>query len=359
MLSEKQWGNLIELSKLPAFKGLENEIIENIKDWEKIYDSSTPYSLANNLWPEIWVEKLNIYRRLLILRIIRPDKIIPAIQNLIIDQMDKSFIDPPPFNLAQTFQDSNNLTPLIFVLSSGADPRIELENLAEKLSLKGSLIKLSLGQGQADAANFAIGKSIREGKWVLLQNCHLAPSYMPTLEKIVDNLSKETHENFRLWLTSMPSKVFPVSILQKGVKITYEPPKGLKNNLMRNYLSVESKKFEDCSKPYEWKKLLFGLSFFHALVLERRKFGPLGWNIPYEFSANDLAISVSQLKMFLEEYPEIPWPAINYMVAEANYGGRVTDDKDRILIKIILEDFYSPNILKPDHKSFIIIIFYI
>ncbi len=44
--------------------------------------------------------------------------------------------------------------------------------------------------------------------------------------------------------------------------------------------------------------------------------------------------------MFLDEYDEIPYKALNYMVAEANYGGRVTDDKDRRLIKVILQFFY-------------------
>lgn len=173
---------------------------------------------------------------------------------------------------------------------------------------------------------------------------------MPKLENLFENIPESCNKDFRMWLTTAPSKVFPVTILQKGVKLTYEPPKGIKNNLLRSYLSFDQKKFEDCAKPSAWKRLLFGLSFFHATILERRKFGPLGWNIPYEFSATDLAISVLQLKIFLNEYEEIQFAALNYMVAEANYGGRVTDDKDRRLIKVILSDFYSPEAITDDYK---------
>jgi len=54
--------------------------------------------------------------------------------------------------------------------------------------------------------------------------------------------------------------------------------------------------------------------------------------------------------MFLDEYDQIPWEALNYMVAEANYGGRVTDPKDRRLITILLQDFYTPEILRFDYK---------
>ena len=89
---------------------------------------------------------------------------------------------------------------------------------------------------------------------------------------------------------------------------------------------------------------------FHAVVQERRKFGPLGWNIPYEFTAADFAICQLQLKMFLNEYEAIPYEALNYMAAQANYGGRVTDPMDRRLIQIILQKFYSEDILKDDFK---------
>jgi len=95
---------------------------------------------------------------------------------------------------------------------------------------------------------------------------------------------------------------------------------------------------------------MWGLCFFNALILERRKFGPLGWNIPYEFSNSDLSISQQQLMVFLNHFENIPWEALKYMVAEANYGGRVTDPNDRTCIAIILEDFYNPNMLKDKHK---------
>jgi dynein heavy chain, axonemal len=155
-------------------------------------------------------------------------------------------------------------------------------------------------------------------------------------------------------MTSYPSPSFPVSVLQNGVKMTTEPPKGVTAN-MRRSLALEpacsDDFFEGCSRPQDFKRLFFSLVFFHAVAQERRKFGPLGWNIPYGFDDGDWRISAQQLRMFVHGVGSgsaIPFDALRYVTGECNYGGRVTDDKDRRLLKALLEKCYNPGLLQCD-----------
>lgn len=136
---------------------------------------------------------------------------------------------------------------------------------------------------------------------------HLSIEWLIELEKMVEDLAKDPPKNaFRLWLSTFATNTFPVGLLQNSIKMTTEAPSGLRANLMQAYNNVDEGELnnfvyndEDAqvklnpSNPVSltfeqrddvYRKLLFSTSFFYALLVERRKFGTLGFNIKYPFS---------------------------------------------------------------------------
>lgn len=328
--------------------------------WQAFFENPQPE--ADFAIPSLFKEDEML--KLCLLRCLRPDRVVPAVTNYVVKMMGPAFVEPPRFDLEACWRDSKPTTPLIFVLSPGSDPMAALNKFATGLSI--SLTSLSLGQGQGVIAERMIDRGIETGAWVVLQNCHLYPSWMPKLEQIMErvtqlyqNQHQQPHGShapspeFRLWLTSYPSEKMPVSILQSGVKMTNEPPKGLRANLVRSYFTdpiSDSEFFETCTpgRAREFKRLVFGLCFFHAVIQERRSFGALGWNVPYGFNEDDLRISVRHLRMFLEdsEGEELPFKALVYTIGACNYGGRVTDDQDRRLLDSLLRSFMNSDVVE-------------
>ncbi|KAK7819786.1 hypothetical protein U0070_012392 [Myodes glareolus] len=338
-LSDRAWRDILALSNLPTFATFSTDFVKHLPKFQAIFDSAEPH---RELLPGIWSTYLDEFQKLLVLRCLRGDKVTNAMQNFVANHLEPRFIEPQATNLSAVFKESNSTTPLIFVLSPGTDPAADLYKFAEEMKFSKKLSAISLGQGQGPRAEAMMRSSIERGKWVFFQNCHLAPSWMPALERLIEHINPDkvhraachwycdhqVHRDFRLWLTSLPSNKFPVSILQNGSKMTIEPPRGV----------------------VEFKSLLLSLCLFHGNALERRKFGPLGFNIPYEFTDGDLRICISQLKMFLDEYDDIPYKVLKYTAGEINYGGRVTDDWDRRCVMNILEDFYNPAVLSSEHS---------
>ncbi|GIQ86877.1 dynein heavy chain 1, axonemal, partial [Kipferlia bialata] len=346
-LSDSAWLEILELDSLPAFTGIAQSFQDpdTAKQWHLYYDSATPHERDIPFKHD----SLDAFQRLLPLKCIRPDKVQNYVRVLVSSDLDSRFIEPPTFDLGLSYVDSHSTSPLVFVLSAGADPAAALRSFADQKKMGKKLFSISLGQGQGARATKLIRDGCETGSWVLLQNCHLALSWMTELERLVEQLQGNpgvVHRDFRLWLTSMPSPKFPVSVLQNSVKMTNEPPRGLRANLLQSYSGFTDDVLEESTtKPQLYKKLLFGLCAFHAIVLERRQFGPLGFNIPYDFTYGDLDCCIKQLSLLLEKYEDVPYSVIKFLFGDINYGGRVTDDHDRHTLLTIVEDFLNPNLL--------------
>ena len=149
---------------------------------------------------------------------------------------------------------------------------------------------------------------------------------MNELEKLCEDIDPtKVHKDFRLWLSSMPEPKFPVSVLQDGLKMTNEPPKGMRANLRSSYYKLDNEQLDECTKPHVDKKLLYSLSFFHAVMIERKKYGALGWNgaLSYEFNDTDYDICRSQLCLYLDQYEEVPFTVLRLLTAYINYGKHI------------------------------------
>ncbi|GBP05920.1 Dynein heavy chain 7, axonemal [Eumeta japonica] len=348
---EKKMGGIDQqkgLNEMPKFNGIVAHFTNNLPEWQEYCDLPDP---QDNPLPAPWDTKLSAFEKLMVLRCLRLDMMVPAVQLFVentstkpiaiynikvspsADRMGRQFVEPPLFDLAASYSDSHCCIPLLFVLTPGSDPMGTLLKFADDQGFGASrLFSLSLGQGQGPIAVRLIEDGVRSGTWVI------AESLLP----------EQTHPDFRLWLTSYPAEHFPIYVLQNGIKMTNEPPQGLRANIARSYQSDpinEPEWFEGNKQSENFKKLLFALCFFHAVVQERRQFGPLGWNIRYEFNETDLRISVTQLHMFLNEYEDVQFVALRYLTGECNYGGRVTDDWDRRCLNTILKKFYNEKAL--------------
>ncbi|RNF11625.1 dynein, axonemal, heavy polypeptide 1 [Trypanosoma rangeli] len=343
-LTDNSWNEIQFVSdSLPGFAGFAQHVSENCEHYKMLFDSSSAHT-----YPLVgeWIERETKLRRLIITRCFRKDKLAPAIQEFVKFFMGERFILVPQFDLMDAYKDSTCLTPLIFIISPGSDPMNDLLRFAEQMRMSKKMDKVSLGQGQGRKAEELLNNGRERGQWVLLQNCHLATSWMPTLEAIVETFTPETvRKEFRLWLTSMPLESFPVSVLQIAVKMTNEPPMGLRANVTRSYYGLTDEDLDHASKPDEFKKMVFALCLFHGVIQERRKFGSLGFNIAYEFNDSDRNVCLLQLRKFMSLYDEVPFDVLTFLTCEINYGGRVTDDWDRRCMLALVKTFINPDVL--------------
>lgn len=150
---------------------------------------------------------------------------------------------------------------------------------------------------------------------------------------------------------------FPLGILQRSLKVVTEPPDGLKLNLRSSYSRITPEMATSCSHP-AFRPLLYVLCFYHAVVQERRKYGKIGWNVRYDFNDSDFNISRRLLELYLESSYEwsggddnvVPWGAIKYLIGDAMYGGRVTDDYDRRVLQCYLNEYMGDFIFDDTNK---------
>ena len=339
------WLNTVAMSGLPNFSDMCESVTRNDGLWRLWFDSEAPE--ASKI-PD-YEDKASKFERMCVVRAWREDRTLIAAAEYIAEALGPRFVESVPLSMEGVLAETTPRTPVIAVLSPGADPTKLIEDLAKKRKIK--VLGVSMGQGQEVIARKYLATATMEGQWVLLQNTHLGLGYLQEVEQFLVKAT-DLHENFRLFLTAEPHPAFPIGLLQMGIKLTNEAPTGLKAGLRNSYAWVNQDMLDAVSGTgaEKWRQLLFVQCFLHSILQERRKFGPIGWNIAYEFNQSDLTACTQFLQNHLLDMEAkksnvVTWSTVRYMVADIQYGGRITDDYDRLLMMTYSDAYFHEGML--------------
>ena len=365
-LTDTAWLNAIQLSNENAiFKQLPEELMRNDAAWRSWYAENEPEARDIPMYEtRFTADKASIgqFSRMLLVRALREDRTILCVNDFIrgmetldvggfkLPALGPKYVQPINETIEMIFPNMSPPVPVIYLLSAGADPTDSVETLARKK--KKVVTCVSMGEGQEPVALRAINNATVNGDWVLLQNCHLGLPFMDGLEDLLAKIKLEGSgclPDFRLFITTEPHPKFPIGLLQLAIKVTNEPPSGLRAGLMRSYTVIIDQDRMERIETAQWRSLVYALCFLHSIVQERRKYGSMGWCIPYEFNDGDLNACLTFLERHLF-HGQLSWPTLQYMVSEVQYGGKITDDLDRRLFKTYGETWLTLATTKPGFK---------
>jgi dynein heavy chain len=342
-ISNEAWLNVMQMSQsCKFFSQLPNEMSGNEMMWRRWYEDNEPEAMMIPDYEQRLSESevIGPFLKMLLVRSLRMDRTQLSCKSFIrgTPAMGVKFVEPVTDTIDSIFDGMVAEIPVVFLLSTGADPTDSISLLARKRKAPPPAT-VSLGEGQAVVAIRAMNAAAANGTWVLLQNCELGLDLMDQMEDFLGGLVSDP--GFRLFITALPTPGFPLGLLQMSTKVTNEPPSGLQAGILRSYTVMIDQDRLERVESVMWRQLLFCLCFLHSTVQERRKFGPLGWCIPYEFNNGDFSACIQFLEKHLYNGP-ISWPTLQYMVSEAQYGGKITDDLDRRMFGLYTKAWLNP-----------------
>lgn len=127
-LTEKSWNEIVRASDLKPLQNLHESVSENVVEWKKFYDQASP---EEGTFPDPFTD-IDDFVALILLKTIRPDKIVHAVKKFIVRHLGEAFVQPPSFDLQASFEDSSPTIPLVFILSPGSDPMDNLMIFAKE-----------------------------------------------------------------------------------------------------------------------------------------------------------------------------------------------------------------------------------
>ncbi|KAK7197103.1 dynein heavy chain [Novymonas esmeraldas] len=283
-----------------------------------------------------FLKSLTHFQRLLLMKTLRGDRLIAAMNAVACTLLKVDSLGENG-TLVSAVAQSDADRPVLLITSSGADPSQELQTIAHDKVGRARFHQLALGSGQTDEAMRLLRESAAKGEWLFLKNLHLVIPWVSQLQKELMVLKPDAA--FRLFLTSEAHDEFPSILLGQALKITFEPPPGIKQNLLRTYRGWDAAFVNE--KDEQQRQLLFAAAALQAIVQERRSYVPQGWTKDYEVTAADLKSS-ADIVLRQSAHGDVDWRAIRGILNDAIYGGKMETAVDTRVMATYVEKMFRP-----------------
>uniref|UniRef100_UPI00358E5199 cytoplasmic dynein 1 heavy chain 1-like n=1 Tax=Myxine glutinosa TaxID=7769 RepID=UPI00358E5199 len=355
-LSAEQTEAMGQLSRLSSFRGMP-AAVKNDKEFYVWLETSSPEQTVPCLWK---VDKPltqigQALYQMLVIQAFRPDRLLAMVHIFIYSVFGDGFLAvlEQQMDLAAIVDtEVKPSSPVIMCSVPGYDASGHVEDLAAEQNKQLTAIAIGSAEGFSQTDK-AINAAVKSGRWVMLKNVHLAPGWLTQLEKKLHSL--QPNVAFRLFLTMEVNPKVPVNLLRAGRIFVFEPPPGVKANMLRTFSSIPVARM--CKAPSERARLYFLLAWFHAVVQERLRYVPLGWTKHYEFGESDLRSACNTIDTWLDEAAKgrqnispdkVPWVALRTLMSQSIYGGHIDNDFDQRLLNTFLERLFTARSFDPD-----------
>uniref|UniRef100_A0A8C3AR66 Cytoplasmic dynein 1 heavy chain 1 n=1 Tax=Cyclopterus lumpus TaxID=8103 RepID=A0A8C3AR66_CYCLU len=357
-LTTEQSEAMVRLSRLPAF----GDLVEKVQADEQFFmwlESNTPDLAVPYMWSE---EKPSTpigqaVHQLLLIQAFRPDRLLAMSHIFVSKVLGETFMNiiEQPLDLANIVDSEvKPSTPVLMCSVPGYDASGLVRDLAAEENKQ--ITSISIGSAEGfNKADRDINTAVKSGRWVMLENVHLAPGWLMQLEKKLHSM--QPHASFRLFLTMEINPKVPVNLLRAGRIFVFEPPPGVKANMLRTFSSIPVARM--CKAPNERARLYFLLAWFHAVIQERLRYAPLGWSKKYEFGESDLRSACDTIDTWLDDTAKgrqniapdkIPWAALKTLMAQSIYGGRIDNEFDQRLLNSFMDRIFTKQSFDSEFK---------
>ncbi|KAL7746090.1 hypothetical protein RI367_008587 [Sorochytrium milnesiophthora] len=330
----KKTAYLALIRLLPA--AVAADMAQDASQWKAWATHATPEAV----FPAAVQKQLSPLHRLLMISYLRPDRFSSTVDGYIHETVNMEIATT--WSLAQTYKTETSASqPIVLIANPGSDPTQELTTMAQAV-LSGTgqqLTTLAMGSLETQQAMDCVLAAAERGNWLYLQNVHLCLQWLPTLHSKLGSLTP--HPMFRLWLSTEQMSGFPARLLEDSLKVMFEAPPGLRENLSTTL--SQWKQDTGTRESVLSCQTRFAMSWFHGVVQERRTFVPQAWNTYYEFSLADFSSSVELLLRYLQQ-DTVRWPVVCGLLAGAVYGGRIDIKQDQEKLRILLESCFNEHV---------------